>query len=103
MNMQRYWLKLKRNIRKKVLSFLQIQQHEDLSNFLDNPDIQIARRAVSNALFGFDRNKENPTRRIEIAYNNAQRDGCTLSGWELRLVLYHEAAIVSGLYKRFNA
>lgn len=59
--------------------------------------------AVSNALFGFDRQLENPTRRIEKAYELAQRNGCTLSGWELRLVLYHEAAIVSGLYKRFNA
>jgi hypothetical protein len=61
----------------------------------------IARQAISSVLYGFDRSKSSSMLylQIEKAYNLAQKNGCKLNGWELRLVLSHEMAMVTGLYK----
>lgn len=97
--MNNFFDNLRVQIRNWILKILQVKKHEDLLNWLEDPDVKIARQCASHAMYGFDLKREqDPQRRMEKAYNDAQRAGCKMAGWKLQLVIYLEVAEVTRLY-----
>ena len=87
-------------LRKITLTCLRVKHYEDQVNWLNDDERMMVRRVASRMLYGKDERQEDMQFVVEKIYQECERNGCSLSGWKLFFVIYHELALHVGLYQQ---
>lgn len=72
--------------------------HVALEAFLCSPDAQIAERVTAQIFMRPPATQAEWQSWLEECYRVAQHRGCTLSGWQLRFVIYHRVGRRLGMW-----